>query len=210
MRPPPSAHPGQYPLKRFQNDYQFVYDVSAQIRRNAHAEILARMSAAASSTTGCRTYNRSNWSILLGWRQQRLPELCGRHRADLSAGVWAPGEWLSEHRRPTSTRARFDWRVARTLTLNLGARFGHVGGRREVNHLVNLGFILPTITSSRVSDLLTPRTGAQACSGCSVADRESPVLCAAASACSTGVCLNRSLLPGQRRRAATTRRTARR
>ncbi len=129
--------PGQYPLKRFQNDYQFVYDVSAQIGA-MHTLKFGADVRRSQLNDWLQNYNRGNWAFSSAGANNAYQNFAEGIVQTYQQGF---GPQENGYR---STEANLyvqdDWRVAPSLTLNLGARFEHVGSPSEVNHLVNLGY----------------------------------------------------------------------
>jgi hypothetical protein len=129
--------PGQYPLKRYQNDFQFVYNVSAQLG-SRHTLRFGADVRRSQLNDELQNYNRGNWGfssagsnnayqnfdqgVVQTYQQGFGPEENGFRSTEVNLYV------------------QDAWRVSNSLTLNLGARFEYVGKPTEVNNLVNLGY----------------------------------------------------------------------
>jgi len=129
--------PSQYPLKRFQNDFQYVYNVTAQlgsrhtlkfgadVRRsqlNDQLQNYHRGYWQFSSATPYNAFENFDLGIVQTYQQGYGPQINGYRSTEANLYV------------------QDSWRVSRSLTLNLGARFESVGKPSEVNHLVDLGY----------------------------------------------------------------------
>ncbi len=129
--------PGQYPLKRYQNDFQFVYNVSAQLG-SRHTLKFGADVRRSQLNDELQNYNRGDWQF-----SSAGPNNAFQNFLQGVVQTYQQG-FGPEENGYRSTEANLyvqdSWRVSQSLTLDLGARFEHVGKPTEVNGLVNLGY----------------------------------------------------------------------
>lgn len=131
------GNPAQYPLKRVQNDFQYVYNVSAQLA-SRHTLKFGADIRRSQLNDELQNYNRGQWQFSAAAPYNAF-ENFDRGVVQTYQQGFGPEE--NGYR---STEANLyvqdSWRVSPSLTLDLGVRFEHVGKPGEVNHLVDLGY----------------------------------------------------------------------
>jgi hypothetical protein len=129
--------PSQYPLERYQNDFQYVYNVSAQLGARHTLKFGADVRRSQLNDE-LQNYNRGYWQFSSAGLNNAYQNFVQGVVQTYQQGF---GPQENGYR---STEANLyvqdSWRVSPTFTLNLGARFESVGKPSEVNHLVDLGY----------------------------------------------------------------------
>ena len=128
---------GQYPLKRVQNDFQYVYNVATQLgsrhnirfgtdtRRyqlNENIEQMHRGFWTFNAAGAFSTVENFARGVVQTYQQGFGPKYNGYRTTEVNLYV------------------QDQFRVSPTLSLDLGARFEYVGNPTEVNNLVDLGY----------------------------------------------------------------------
>jgi hypothetical protein len=144
---------GQYPLTRVQNDFQYVYNVAAQLgsrhnlrfgtdtRRyqlNENIEQNHRGVWTFSAAAPYSTVENFVRGVMQTYQQGFGPKYNGYRTTEVNLYV------------------QDQFRVTSTLTLELGARFEHVGKPGEVNNLVDLGYGSDTYIEPRFGFAYSP------------------------------------------------------
>jgi len=145
--------PSQYPLKRYQNDFQYVYNVSAQVG-SRHTLKFGADVRRSQLNDELQNYNRGYWQFGSAGPYNAYQNFLQGVVQTYEQGF---GPQENGYR---STEANLyvqdSWRVAQTLTLNLGARFEYVGKPTEVNNLVNLGYPSDSYVEPRIGFAWAP------------------------------------------------------
>src|SRR5713226_2260591 len=146
----------QYPLKRYQNDFQYVYNVSAQLGAR-HTLKFGTDTRRSQLNDELQNYHRGFWQfnsaapynalenfahgIVQTYQQGFGPEINGYRTTEVNLYV------------------QEDWRASRALVLNIGARVEHVDRPSEVNHLVDIGYPSDSYIEPRFGFAFSPSWG---------------------------------------------------
>jgi hypothetical protein len=131
------GNPSQYPLKRYQNDFQYVYNVSAQLATRHTLKFGADVRRSQLNDQ-LQNYHRGQWQFSAAAPYNAFESF---DRGVVQTYQQGFGPQINGYRSTEINLYVADsWRVSPSLTLDLGARFERVGSPGEVNHLVDLGY----------------------------------------------------------------------
>ena len=143
-----------YPLKRFQNDFQYVYNVSAQLG-SRHTLKLGTDTRRIQLNDRIENYHRGNWNFSSTGQYNALENFV---RGVVQSYIQGFGPEYNGYRTTeVNLYVQDDFRATPDLTLNLGARFEHVGKPGEVNNLMDLGYASDRYFEPRFGFAYTPR-----------------------------------------------------
>ncbi|MGH9657432.1 MAG: hypothetical protein ACRD96_02750, partial [Bryobacteraceae bacterium] len=126
----------QYPLKRHQNDFQYVYNVA--IQRSRHTLKFGADTRRSQLNDQIQNYHRGWWTFSATGQGNALDNFT---RGIVQTYQQGFGPSLNGYRSTeVNLYAQDTWRVTPRLTLDLGLRYEYVGRPGEVNNLVDLGY----------------------------------------------------------------------
>lgn len=147
------GNPSQYPLKRFQNDFQYVYNVSAQLG-SRHTLKFGADVRRSQLNDQLQNFHRGQWQFSAAAPYNAFENF---DRGVVQTYQQGFGPQINGNRSTeTNLYAQDSWRVSRSLTLDLGARFERVGRPTEVNHLVDLGYPTDSYVEPRFGFAFAP------------------------------------------------------
>ena len=127
---------GQYPLTRVQNDFQYVYNVAAQIGR--HNLRFGTDTRRFHLNENIEQTHRGQWTFRADGAFSTLDNFA---RGVMQVYQQGFGPKYNGYRTTeVNLYIQDQFRVSRTLSLDLGARFERVGKPTEVNNLVDIGY----------------------------------------------------------------------
>src|SRR5262249_28382147 len=127
----------QYPLKRHQNDFQYVYNVSAQLGVR-HTLKFGTDTRRSQLNDELQNYHRGNWQFTSAAPFNALENFA---RGVVQTYQQGFGPEINGYRSTeVNLYVQDTWRASRELTFDIGARFEHVGRPGEVNNLVDIGY----------------------------------------------------------------------
>ena len=152
---PPSqiGSANQYPLKRHQNDFQYVYNVSGMLG-SKHTLKFGTDTRRTQLNDTIQNYNRGQYSFSSAAPYNALENFVRGVVQSYTQG-FGPDQ---NGYRSTEVNAyvQDDYRATPNLILNFGARFEHVGRPSEVNHLVDLGYASDSYVEPRFGFAYSP------------------------------------------------------
>jgi hypothetical protein len=126
-----------YPLKRHQNDFQYVYNVSAQLG-SKHTLKFGTDTRRTQLNDEIQNYHRGQWNFSATGEYNALENFV---RGIVQQHIRGYGPNINGYRSTeVNLYVQDDYRATPSVTLNLGARFERVGKPSEVNNLVDLGY----------------------------------------------------------------------
>ena len=185
--------PSQYPLKRYQSDFQYVYNVSAQLGARHTIKFGADVRRNQLNDE-IQNYHRGNWQFTAAGPYNALENFV-RGIVQFYQQGFGPEE-NGYRSTETNLYVQDSWRMTPSLTLDLGARFERVGSPSEVNHLVDLGYSSDSYLEPRFGFAYAPNWN-QGIIGKAYWRKPSDPFCAAVSACSHRPCVPIDLLTSQ-------------
>lgn len=145
--------PSQYPLKRAQNDFQYVYNVAAQLG-SRHSLKFGADIRRSQLNDELQNYHRGNWQFSSAAPYSALENFA---RGVVQFYQQGYGPEINGYRSTeVNLYVQDSWRVTPGLTLDLGARFERVGRPSEVNGLVDLGYGSDSYVEPRVGFAYSP------------------------------------------------------
>src|SRR5262249_29541813 len=146
--------PSQYPLTRFQNDFQYVYNVSAQLG-SRHTVKFGADVRRSQLNDEIQNYHRGNWAFASSAAYNALENF---DRGVVQSYQQGFGPEENGYRSTEANLyAQDSWRLSPSLTLDFCVRFERVGSPSEVNHLVDLGYSTDSYVEPRFGFAFAPR-----------------------------------------------------
>ena len=147
------GQPASDPIKRFQNDFQYVYNVTAQLA-SRHTLKFGADVRRSQLNDELQNYHRGQWTFAAAAPSSAFQnfDLGIVQTYEQGFGPQQNGYRSTE----VNLYVQDSWRVTQSLTLDLGARFESVGKPREVNQLVDLGYPTDRYVEPRVGFAYAP------------------------------------------------------
>jgi len=155
---PPSqiGNAGQYPLRRYQNDFQYVYNVSTQVGAR-HTLRFGTDTRRYQLNEEIQQFHRGFWTFSSDGRFSALENFV---RGVVQTYQQGFGPAYNGYRTTEiNLYAQDSFRLTPSLTLELGARLESVGKPGEVNNLVDLGYGTRTYAEPRFGFAWSPQFG---------------------------------------------------
>ncbi|HET8550329.1 MAG TPA: carboxypeptidase regulatory-like domain-containing protein [Bryobacteraceae bacterium] len=143
-----------YPQKRYQNDFQYVYNVATQLG-SKHTLKAGTDIRRTQLNDWAENYNRGFWSFGSQGGFNNMENFLRGVVNNFTIAYGPP--YIGLRMLETNFYAQDDWRVAPSLTLNIGMRFEYVGEPVEVNNLYDSGYGADTYFEPRFGFAWSPR-----------------------------------------------------